>query len=216
MSQVELAARANSRLFFVYFVVLIAAAILSWLVWRAGNRLQDAVRADADARIAEAQAVASTANERAKRLEIEASGQRERAAMAEQELLKLRERVRQRTLTNEQRIRMSDELKAATDKCRIELVAPDTDPEAQTFMLVLSFVFEGAGWRIGRLHRPLQNVPAGLVLFHAPGDLPPGLEEAEHALAGAGFPPALETDPNVVKGTARLVVGAKTTEQPPR
>lgn len=79
-SSIELADRAQKRLFVVsvIFGVLAAlvAALLAWLVWRASNKYQDTVKADADARIAEAQVKAAdalkdagTANETAQRLE---------------------------------------------------------------------------------------------------------------------------------------------------
>jgi hypothetical protein len=44
-------------------------AVMTYLVARSGNRVQDAIRKDADVRIAEARAEGATANERAARLE---------------------------------------------------------------------------------------------------------------------------------------------------
>lgn len=63
---IEVAARNQTRLFVVYVVVLaiggIAATLLTVLVYRAGNTYQGAVKADADARIAEAGTKAAEAN----------------------------------------------------------------------------------------------------------------------------------------------------------
>jgi hypothetical protein len=79
-SAIDMADRAQKRLFVIsiIFGVLAAliAALLAWLLWRANNKYQDTVKADADARIAEAQQKAATAlkdagtaNETALRLE---------------------------------------------------------------------------------------------------------------------------------------------------
>jgi hypothetical protein len=66
VSPIESAAKDQTRLFIVYVAVLVigglAAAALTILVFRAGNSYQGAVRADADARIAEAGTRAVTAN----------------------------------------------------------------------------------------------------------------------------------------------------------
>ena len=48
---------------YIFFVVL--AALFTWLLWRSGNCLQDAIREDAYARIEVAQTQAKQANERA-------------------------------------------------------------------------------------------------------------------------------------------------------
>lgn len=68
-SAIELADRAQRRIFVlsIVFGVIAAliAAVLAWQVWRSNNRYQEAVKTDADARIAEARSVAATANERA-------------------------------------------------------------------------------------------------------------------------------------------------------
>jgi len=72
-SPIEIAAKSQSRLFVVYVAVLIAgavaAALMTVFVYRAGNRYQSAVQADADARIktadtraAEARAESDKAN----------------------------------------------------------------------------------------------------------------------------------------------------------
>lgn len=65
-SSLELADRAQRRVFVVSIVFGVVAALiaafLAWLVWNANNKYQDAVKADADARIAEAGTRAATAN----------------------------------------------------------------------------------------------------------------------------------------------------------
>jgi hypothetical protein len=67
-SPIETAATAHTRLFFLYVGVLVVAAlataVLTVLVWRSGNKYTDAIRADAEARIAKVQADAQTESSR--------------------------------------------------------------------------------------------------------------------------------------------------------
>jgi hypothetical protein len=79
-SAIESATRQNNKLFATYIVVLVVTALLvalfTFLTWRSGNRVQDAIVADANARIeeankkaAEANRAAGEANKRAQELE---------------------------------------------------------------------------------------------------------------------------------------------------
>jgi len=72
-SAIDAATRRNSRMFITYIGILIVTALIialfTWLVWDAGNKVQDAIRVDADARIAEAQSTGASASERAGKLE---------------------------------------------------------------------------------------------------------------------------------------------------
>ena len=89
----------NVVIFRLYIAALIITALilayLTWLVWDAGNKVQDAVQADADARIIEAQNAA-------KKIGIELAKQQEKAAIAERALLDLQQALADRTLTKEQ------------------------------------------------------------------------------------------------------------------
>lgn len=104
-SVIERAVTTHNRLFWGYVFVLVLTALFTWLVWWSGNRLQEAIRADADARIAEANeragkaaADAASAKERTTAMELELAQQRERAAIAERSLLELQQKVADRRL----------------------------------------------------------------------------------------------------------------------
>jgi hypothetical protein len=85
--EIEAATKAYTFEFSIYvFLVLgtaLVLAVFTWRVWRAGNNLQDAIKRDADARIAEARNSAASAHERTQKLE--------------HDNLKLREEVEART-----------------------------------------------------------------------------------------------------------------------
>ncbi len=72
-SSIEVATRRNARLFAVYIAVLVVTALLvatfTWLTWDSGNKVNDAVQGESNARIQEAKATASQADERSKGLE---------------------------------------------------------------------------------------------------------------------------------------------------
>jgi hypothetical protein len=68
---IDAATRSHNRIFAVYVAVLILTAVLTWLVWRSGNKVQEAVRADADARIKEAGTAALEAHVKAGKIETE-------------------------------------------------------------------------------------------------------------------------------------------------
>jgi hypothetical protein len=61
------ASSQNKAFFVVYMVLLLGAAVLTYLLWRSGNKVQDAIVADANARIGEARQKASEANAEAGR-----------------------------------------------------------------------------------------------------------------------------------------------------
>src|SRR6185436_10250761 len=64
-SEIERATTQNNWILAGYILALVIAAAMTLLSWRAGNRVQDLVRKDADARIAEADSKAAVANENA-------------------------------------------------------------------------------------------------------------------------------------------------------
>ena len=124
----------DSFIFWIYGFFLVGLVILTALHIYSGNKVQEAIKADADARlksseekvaaltaetekareeIAKGQVDAATANERAVALELEKDKQRERMTKAEMELFELQERLKPRRLTSTQRNRLTDELAGA-------------------------------------------------------------------------------------------------------
>jgi hypothetical protein len=62
---IDALARQHTRIFAGNMVLILLGALFTYWVWRSGNRVQEAIRSDADARIEEAKAAAAQANQRA-------------------------------------------------------------------------------------------------------------------------------------------------------
>src|ERR1700730_16467476 len=106
-------AKAESHhglIFAGYIALLFLTLLATYFVWRSGTAVTTAIRADADARIEAAKAVAEVArkdaalaNERTTALAIKLEEESRKRAEAERALLELQNRIKGRRLTAEQR-----------------------------------------------------------------------------------------------------------------
>jgi hypothetical protein len=172
---IDAVARRNSRIFVAYIVVLLVTAVLiavfTWLTWDSGNKLQDAIRQDADARIAEASGKvaglerdASDAKAAQQKVELDLAKQRERTAMAERSLLQFRKDLAPRRLTGEQKAILSKLLEKNPSK--VAIVSALLDSESSDFADDFDSVFKGAHWetfRIGNRGTIEKGVSVGVV-----------------------------------------------------
>lgn len=155
---VEAAAKQNNLVFGIYVSLLVLLAIWTVVLWKSGNNLQEAIRANANARIEEAKALGSQANERANRLEqdnillrtaqqkveTDLANQRERAAIAERSLLELQEKLAWRSLNTKQQERIVAKLKAFP-RTPFQLRVFQ-EPEAIRFMNQIADILRSADW----------------------------------------------------------------------
>ena len=93
VSPIEAATRVHNLVYLGYVVVLVLAAFFTWLAWKTGNKVQDAIRADANARIAEADSKAEIAKQGAATANEGAAKANERATALENANLTLRGQV---------------------------------------------------------------------------------------------------------------------------
>jgi len=161
----------NKYFFWAYLAFAVLTAAAGWFVWRSGNKVQDAIRADAEAKIATANASgeqakrdaavadekagkayqsAGEANERAEQLEKEAAEARTRQAEAEAEVLRLKQLTRARALSLDQLTELQDKLRAVPDKIPVEIITarhkyPTTLP-SELFARQLTGVLITGGW----------------------------------------------------------------------
>lgn len=87
--EIERAATQQTYLFVGYIFLLLLTAAASVFLYRAGNRYQDAVKKDADARIAEAQRVVSEADAKAAEANLGAAKANEGLAKSNEEIARL-------------------------------------------------------------------------------------------------------------------------------
>jgi hypothetical protein len=200
ISEIELAAATQNRVFAIYVLFLIAGALVTaaltiWL-WRATSGYQDAVKRDADSRIVT--------------LETNLSKQRELAAKAERDLLELQERLKPRTLSAEQRRTLVATLRRAR-KGPVEIARLMGDSEASAFGTQLNEALEASGWRTGGLSTvlPGEDVTGVVILISDAADPPAHTEAIEGALQSVGILSVRRTRPGVPEGTVRIWVGHK-------
>lgn len=196
-------------IFIGYFLVLLMAARLTALLWISGNRLQDAIRADALARIKSAeQGIESarrdyaTANERAEKLELEAGRQRERAARAEHELVELRQRIVPRRLSVEQRTVIVETARQSVATLGVVRLG---DAEAKVFATDLITSLQEAGWHVAVFEVGVMSPPTyGLIYSGPTAPIPPEIVALLTALRKVGLNVA-----TVAGARPQLIVGLK-------
>jgi len=178
-SPIEIADIAQRRVFVasVVFGVVAAliAAILAWLLWRANNKYQDAVIADANARIEEARRGAeearkdaATANARAQELALRIEEESRKRAEAETQLERLRQRVFPRGLKS-----MGPLMEGP--KGRAEVLYQSDLPEAYNFARNVYLCLLAAGWEVSRP----APIPADKSQPHLPSALAAGASDSD-------------------------------------
>ena len=215
-SGIDTAVATHNLLFWAYLFVLVAVVGFTYAVWRSGNKVQDAIRSDADARITEAKAEGARANERAGKLEREAAElreqaavQQERAAKAEQELIEVKARVTPRHLTADQRDQLTARL-LTRPKGFAEIRCPINDPEACVFAEELQSVLNDAGWTTDFVQAALVRVPTGVqVSQRNEGDGLPHVNALYEAFRVFGIDTSVVYEPSVPENRARVLVGRK-------
>lgn len=176
---IDAATRRSGKIFVAYIALLIVSALLialfTWLTWDAGNRVQDAVISDANARIGEAKSTAAQADATAKALQkdnltlqgkvaalqtdasnaraaqqhvqIELAKQQTIAANAEKDLANLRKVIAPRRLTPEQ-IATLTKLLSMEPKGSIGITCVMGDGEGNAFATQIDGVLKAAGWAV--------------------------------------------------------------------
>lgn len=151
-SGIAAATRRNGRIFAIYIGVLIISALviafLTWLTWDSGNKVQEAIQVEANARIEEARAVAAQANQKA---------EEERLAR-----VKIEERLAGRQISPEKRDEMVSILKQVPGSVAISGLA--SVDESKTYAITIAEIFRQAGWQtVFALVPPGPNPPVGVV-----------------------------------------------------
>jgi hypothetical protein len=153
LSPIELADTWQRRLFVTSVIFGVAAALvgalLALLLWKANNRYQEAVTADANARIEEAKRGAeearkdaAEANKKAKELELRIEEESRKRAQAEERLERVRKKISPRGITALEPLEKGP-------KSRVEILYQRELPEAYNFARDLRLCFVACGWEAG-------------------------------------------------------------------
>jgi hypothetical protein len=148
----------------------------------------------------------------AARLRLDLSKQQEKTVNAEKALLELRERTRQRSLTEGQREHLISSLRTVR-MGDFEIWSQVGDPESNAFADQLNAVFGdvGWGWQAGIL--PYTDAPNGLtVRVRSKGSIPEYAARFLQAAGEIGISVAISEDPNdprLDKDRVYLIVGSK-------
>jgi hypothetical protein len=190
-----LATKQNNLIFIVYMILLALVLIATYLLWKSGNSVQEAIRKDADARIEEAkrgvkqleannltltgdletekgkvanlQKDAANAKAAQQKVEIELSEQQERTAKAEKNLLEVRKRQNPRNIDGIDFERLKQYL-VNKPKSPVIISCVYGDQEGCTFAEQIKSVFVASGWNVsGAFPRVLKGSPSGVAL-HIP------------------------------------------------
>lgn len=129
-SPVELAARTNRLVLVGYITSLLVVALMTYLSWRAGNKAQEAIKADADARIAEAHGTATEAEARAAEAGKVAAKATEAAALANERAAGAEVQIASARASAAEAMRVAETERLARVKLEAE-IAPRRLSEAQ-------------------------------------------------------------------------------------
>jgi len=154
-SSIERAVALHGKLFLAYLIVLIVAAlatvVFTALVWRSGNKVQDAIRADAEAKIATANAgadaarkEAAVANENTARLSLRVEEESKERIKAELELERLKKQVGPRLLNREAFLKALE----GQPKAPVQVLYLRDDPDSLEFAQEIAGLLERAGWTV--------------------------------------------------------------------
>jgi hypothetical protein len=221
------ATKRSEHLFTVYIWVLIVTglvlAVLTWLVWDAGNKVQDAIRRDADAKIASAgkaagvaNEAAGKANERAAALEhdnLELRGalaqQQEKAATAERQLIELKESLKDRVISEKQANSLVLLLKGDPSG-PVDIMWIASDPDSYPLAMRIKQILTEAGWTGAQERMAVGGTGYGLfILVHQLATAPQYAGRLQHAFKEVGIELQGSSHADVAEGKVQILIGHK-------
>src|ERR1700730_1150232 len=213
LSAIELGARTHARWFAVYVTWIVFAAIVSviltWLLWRAGNKEQDAVIVETREETLILERAASDAKIAQQRVEIRLAEARTAQAAAEKSLLEIQERIKWRDLGD--RAEFVSFLKQY-EPGPVLIRCSSENAEARNFVVEIDSALKEAGRQESSVN--LRDVmipePIGLIFWvHSADSIPEYAGALQLAFKAIDFPTRIETREAQERGTLVLVVGSK-------
>jgi hypothetical protein len=162
--------------------------------------------------LARANESAAKAQERAALIEKENAILRDKAALAERDLLQLKERLKARTISPQQRAAMAKTL-ASLPKGKIQIQCWSAGGhEAQAYSDEFKAIFTAAGFETKSMLLLTGGGTPGLHLVQGQeGQLNPSMHAASEAFKAAGIAVEILAEKGIAEGLATLFVGPKPT-----
>jgi len=212
----ELATKQNNLVFAAYMVLLVLVLIFTYFLWRSGNNVQDAIRKDADARIQEAkQGVEQlkkdnlTLSSQLATLQDEASKQQERAAKAEESLLRLRNELKDRQISPQQRQELVRLLKGGPNGPIQIIISPDVS-DASALANQIHDTLHEAGWTNVPIRLAMATDAVGLSIgVHDVKSMPSYVELLRDAFSQIGIHIDILEYPSFPSELIQLNIGHK-------
>ena len=149
----------------------------------------------------------AAAKQRTGKLELEAAGLRERAAQTEIELMKVKERIASRIISDEQRTRLQQALKPI-QKSPVKIIAVLGDEEAGKFAKEVSSILKDAGWIDIHVSRGVFSggIDGFEIRVRDREKVPVFALQMARAFDSIGFDPSLVLDPSVAEGAMEIII----------
>jgi hypothetical protein len=234
---IEELTRQHNLVFAGYMVLLMLGALFTYWVWSSGNRVQQAIQADADARIEEAkEGVAKLENDNLKlrgdlqaetgkvaglqkdaadakaaqqTVETELAKQRERTAIAERALLQLKESLKDRTILPDQRQTLLRLLTNAP-KGRVQIWWVAGESDAYPLALQIQGILKECGWSEVTEHMAVGTTGVGFfIAIHNGEPAPAHAGLLQHAFISVGIALTALAEPDTPVGAVRIYIGRK-------
>jgi hypothetical protein len=197
----------HNRIFGAYVLILVLTVLGTYLVWSSGNKVQDAIQVDADARIAQAGQLSNQANALAQAARADAETARAEQEKLKNDSLKLAIRLQELEATNataQQKIqKLEDEKKPrliSEDQGNrvIGLLRPfagqdvpleiyGETPEINTFATQVESILRAAGLKVGSANVVGGSAAGFGVIMHDAATAPPVAQSIVFAFRSVGI-----------------------------
>ncbi len=211
-SPIEVAVRSHRFWLGVYLAWILIAAIasvfLTWMLWKAGNRQQEAVVAETNERTAKLEGDAIDSKAAQQRVEIQLAEARTAQAAAERSLLELQEKIKPRHVPDRAKF---VEFLRKSHQGPVEVRCSAGDVEARNFAVEIDGALKEAGWQSKLNDRVIMvPQPVGLLFWiHSAESVPEHAGSLQQAFKEIDFPTGAQTNQDIQEGSFVLVVGSK-------
>jgi hypothetical protein len=203
-SAIESAITSNNRIFWLYVFILVIGAVVTVLLFFSGNKVQEAIKADADARL-------KSSEVRIAALQIEVADAKRQQAEAELKLEELRKRHEPRGVN----VGLIANILKTAPPAKVILLHQKGDRDSALFVLMVREALLSGGWEVleskGVDDINERGTAQGDMMFwmRSLDNKSESIKALEKALTAAGFRLSGMRDPDLPDDTLRLKIFTK-------